>query len=55
MDEHAEEELKPVRCLCGQRLFDGQLFGVIRCPRCKRDLKFTERDVQEISKSTVKA
>lgn len=32
--------LPQVRCVCGQRLFDGELDGEIKCARCKRIVKF---------------
>lgn len=33
-----------VRCVCGQRLFDGYLVGEIKCKSCKRVMKFLAKN-----------
>jgi len=32
--------LPQVRCVCNRRLFDGELVGEIKCPKCGRLMKF---------------
>lgn len=36
--------LPQVRCVCGHRLFDGELIGEIKCDSCKRIVKFVAKE-----------
>jgi len=43
----ATGNIQPVRCSCGQRLFDGFMFGAIKCHRCGRLHKFIAKEEKE--------